>query len=311
VTFLVLLCILGGFVAKALVTGATGFIGRRLLPWLKWPVVLTRNPERAGTALRNVEIHRWEPESGPPPAEAFREVDTVFHLAGESVAAGRWSAARKQRIRDSRVLGTRHLVAALAALKERPAVLVSASAIGYYGDRGDETLDEEALPGDDFLAGVCQEWEAEANRATELGIRVVTPRLGIVLGKGGGALERMLTPFKLGLGGRLGSGRQWMSWIHIDDLIGLLLYAGPGHISGPMNAVAPNPVTNREFTRELAGALHRPAILPVPEFALKLAFGEMAAVLLSSQRVVPAVAQRTGYRFQYPRLADALREIVG
>jgi uncharacterized protein (TIGR01777 family) len=295
---------------KALVTGATGFIGRHLLPWLKWPAVLTRNPERAGTALANVEIHRWEPETGPPPAEAFRGVDTVFHLAGESVAAGRWSATRKQRIRDSRVLGTRHLVAALAALKERPAVLVSASAIGYYGDRGDEALDEDALPGNDFLAGVCKEWEAEANQAAELGIRVVTPRIGIVLGKGGGALEKMLTPFRLGLGGRLGSGRQWMSWIHIDDLIGLLLYAGPRHISGPMNAVAPNPVTNREFTRELAGALRRPAVFPVPEFALKLAFGEMAGVLLSSQRVVPAVAQRTGYRFQYPRLADALREIT-
>jgi hypothetical protein len=308
---LVLLCICGGFVVKALVTGATGFIGRRLLPWLKWPVVLTRNPERARTALTNVEVHRWEPEAAPPPAEAFRGVDTVFHLAGESVAAGRWSAARKQRIRDSRVLGTRHLLAALASLKERPALLVCASAIGYYGDRGDETLDEETLPGNDFLAGVCKEWEAEANRAAELGIRVVTPRLGLVLGKGGGALERMLTPFRLGLGGRLGSGRQWMSWIHIDDLIGLLLYAGPRHISGPMNAVAPNPVTNREFTRELARALRRPAIFPVPEFALKLAFGEMAGVLLASQRVVPAVAQRTGYRFQYPELADALREIVG
>ena len=295
---------------KALVTGATGFIGRRLLPRLKWPAALTRDPERAGTALANVEIHRWEPEAGPPPTDAFRGVDTVFHLAGESVAAGRWSAARKQRIRDSRVLGTRHLVAALAALKERPAVLVSASAIGYYGDRGDEALDEDALPGNDFLAGVCKDWEAEANRAAELGIRVVTPRIGIVLGKGGGALEKMLTPFRLGLGGRLGSGRQWMSWIHIDDLIALLLYAGPRHISGPMNAVAPNPVTNREFTRELAGALHRPAIFPVPEFALKLAFGEMAGVLLASQRVVPAVAQRTGYRFQYPELADALREIV-
>lgn len=295
---------------KALVTGATGFIGQRLLPWLKWPVVLTRNPERTGTALANVELHRWEPEAAPPPAEAFRGVDTVFHLAGESVAAGRWSAARKQRIRDSRVLGTRHLVAALAALKERPAVLVSASAIGYYGDRGDEVLDEDALPGNDFLAGVCKEWEAEANRAAELGIRVVTPRIGLVLGKAGGALERMLTPFRLGLGGPLGPGRQWMSWIHIDDLIGLLLYAGPRHISGPMNAVAPNPVTNREFTRELARALRRPAIFPVPRFALRLALGEMAGVPLASQRVMPAIAQRTGYRFQYPRLADALREIL-
>lgn len=296
---------------KALVTGATGFIGRRLLPWLKWPVVLTRDPEHAKTALTNVEIHRWDPETGPPPAEAFHGVDAVFHLAGESVAAGRWSAGRKQQIRDSRVLGTRNLVAALAGLKERPALLVSASAIGYYGDRGDETLDEEAPPGNDFLAGVCQEWEAEANRAAALGIRVVTPRFGIVLGKGGGALKRMLPPFKLGLGGRLGSGRHWMSWIHIDDLIGLLLYAGQRHISGPMNAVAPNPVTNREFTTELARALRRPAVFPVPEFALKLAFGEMAGVLLASQRVVPAVAQRTGYRFQYPELSPALGDVLG
>lgn len=295
---------------KALVTGATGFIGRRLISWLKWPIVLTRDPARAKDALPDVELYPWDPEAEPPPAAAFGGVDTIFHLAGEPVAAGRWTAKRKQRIRDSRVLGTRNLVAALSRLRERPQVLVAASAIGYYGDRGDELLDELAPPGNDFLANVCREWEAEANRAATLGVRVVTVRIGIVLGESGGALARMVTPFRLGLGGRLGSGRQWMSWIHIDDLISLLLYAVPRHISGPMNAVAPDPVTNRDFTRELGAALRRPALLPVPQFALRLALGEMAGALLSSQRVVPRVAERTGYRFQFPKLSEALGQVL-
>ncbi len=295
---------------KALVTGATGFIGRRLLKWLKWPAVLTRDPERAETSLTGVHIFPWHPEAEPPPAAALDGVEAVFHLAGESVAGGRWTARRKRRIRDSRVLGTRNLVAALAALRERPKVLVSASAIGYYGDRGDELLDEQRPPGDDFLASVCREWEAEANRAGELGVRVVTVRIGIVLAKEGGALPKMITPFKFGIGGRLGSGRHWMSWIHIDDLTSLLLYAVPRHISGPMNAVAPHPVTNREFTRELARVLRRPALLPLPASALRLAFGEMAGVLLSSQWVVPQVAEQTGYSFQYATLSEALRNII-
>ncbi len=298
-----------------LVTGATGFVGRRLIASLEKPVVvLSRDAERARRALgAGVEAYRWEPEAEPAPAEAFRGVEAVFHLAGDSVAAGRWTRAKKQRIRNSRVLGTRNLVTSLKSLRERPRVLVSASAIGFYGDRGDELLDETSAPGNDFLAQTCQEWEAEARHAEPLGIRVVTPRIGVVLGEDGGALAKMLTPFKLGLGGRLGHGRQWMSWIHLDDLAALLLdAAGKNELSGAINAVSPEPVENREFTRVLASVLHRPAIFPAPAPALRLALGEMAgALLLVSQRVVPRVAEKAGFRFRYPALAGALQAAVG
>lgn len=296
---------------RALVTGATGFIGRRLVASLDRPVVLSRRPEVARKVLGDVRAYAWQPETGLPPAEALEGVEAVFNFAGESVAGGRWSAERKNRIRASRVGGTRNLVAGLEAQKIRPRVLVSASAVGYYGSRGDEVLKEGAKPGDDFLAEVCAAWESEAGRASRLGVRVVTPRIGLVLGKGGGALERMLLPFKLGLGGRLGSGKHWVPWIHLDDLVNLLLHAANQEISGALNAVGPAPVTNREFTRTLASALHRPAIFPVPEFALRLIFGELASVLLASQRVVPGVAAATNFRYRYPSLADALREIVG
>lgn len=296
---------------RALVTGATGFIGRRLVASLDRPVVLSRRPEVARKVLGDVRAYAWQPETGLPPAEALEGVEAVFNFAGESVAGGRWSAERKNRIRASRVGGTRNLVAGLEAQKIRPRVLVSASAVGYYGSRGDEVLKEGAKPGDDFLAEVCAAWESEAGRASQLGVRVVTPRIGLVLGKGGGALERMLFPFKLGLGGRLGNGRHWVPWIHLDDLVNLFLHAANKEISGALNAVGPAPVTNREFTRTLASALHRPAIFPVPEFALRLIFGELASVLLASQRVVPGVAEATNFRYRYPSLADALREIVG
>ena len=234
----------------------------------------------------------------------------MFHLAGESVGEGRWTAAKKQRIRDSRVIGTRRLVEGLAALEQKPRVLVVASAIGYYGSRGDETLDESSAPGDDFLAQVCRDWEAEARAAEKLGIRVVNTRFGIVLGNGG-ALKKMLLPFKLGAGGRLGNGRQWMSWVHVDDVVGILLAAAiDEQYRGPVNTVAPTPVTNREFTRVLASVLHRPAIFPVPAFGLRLVVGEFAEVLLGSQRVLPKAAQRAGYAFHYPELAEALRAAV-
>jgi uncharacterized protein (TIGR01777 family) len=297
---------------RALVTGATGFIGGRLLEKLTQPAVLSRAPELALRRLGNkVGVHGWDPAAGPAPAQAFAGVDTVFHLAGEPVAEGRWTAAKKQRIRQSRVEGTRNLVAAIESLPERPKILVSASAVGFYGDRGDEMLEETSAPGQDFLAGVCREWEAEALRAASLGIRVVTARIGLVLGPSGGALARMLTPFKLGLGGRLSSGRQWMPWVHLDDLVGLLLHAaGNAAISGAMNAVGPAPVTNREFTETLATVLNRPAIFPVPAFAIRLMFGEVADVLLGSQRVLPKVAERTGYRFRYPMLPHALRAAI-
>ena len=296
---------------RALITGATGFIGQRLLQQIDEPVVLSRNPEHARRQIAGAEAHAWDPMSGPPPAEAILGVEAVFHLAGEPVAEGRWTADKKRRIMDSRRVGTANLVKGLEQLSERPAVLVSASAVGYYGDRGEETLDERAAPAGDFLAQVCLEWEQAAQQAASLGIRVVNPRIGIVLGRGGGALAKMLLPFKLGLGGRLASGNQWMPWIHLDDLTGLFLHAAShSELSGPLNAVAPNPVTNREFTRTLAAALHRPAFLPAPGLLLKLAIGEFAEVLLASQRVVPHVAEQTGYHYRYPELGGALRAIL-
>jgi uncharacterized protein (TIGR01777 family) len=295
---------------RALVTGATGFIGRRLVGKLARPVVLSRDPEAAKRSLGDVEAHRWDPGAGPPPEAALDGVDTIFHLAGESVA-GRWTAARKERIRSSRVVGTRNLVAAIAARTARPAVLVSGSAVGYYGSRGDDVIDESAPAGSDFLANVCVAWERESAAARALGLRVVNPRVGVVLGEGGGALARMLAPFRLGLGGRLGDGRQWMPWVHIDDLVGLLLHAAAtSAIDGPMNAVAPTPVTNRAFTRTLASVLGRPAFLPAPSFVLKAALGEFAGALLGSLRAVPQVAERTGYRFRFPELEPALRDLL-
>ena len=299
---------------KALVTGATGFIGPRLLRLLDRPIILSRDPDRARRAVGHLvdRVVRWDPAEGPPPAEAFTGVDTVFHLAGESVAAGRWTSAQKQRIRDSRVVGTRHLVQGIAQADRKPAALVSASAVGWYGDRGDEELTESAAPADDFLGQVCVEWEREARAAEQAGVRVVTARTGIVLGTGaGGALDRRLLPFKLGAGGPLGSGRQWMPWIHVADLARMYVHAADhGEISGPMNAVAPNPVRNSEFTRALARQLHRPAFMPAPYFGLRIVFGEFAKVLFASQRVVPRVALDTGFQFQYPEIAAALREIL-
>ena len=298
---------------KALVTGATGFVGRRLVRLLEEPVVVSRNPDRARAVLGAGigPIYRWDPLRGPPPAEAIAGVDTVFHLAGESVAEGRWTAAQKTRIRDSRVLGTRHLVQGIGQATARPRTLVSASAVGYYGNRGDEELTESSSPASDFLADVCVEWEREAVAAEPLGLRVVTARTGIVLGAGGGALAKMLTPFKLGVGGPLGNGRQWMPWIHVADLVGLYLHAARTQsIRGPMNAVAPEPVRNMEFTRALAGQLHRPAFLPAPYLGLRLVFGEFAEVLFASQRVIPRVAIDSGYAFEYPRIAAALAEIL-
>jgi uncharacterized protein (TIGR01777 family) len=301
---------------KALVTGATGFVGPRLLRLLDQPVVLTRNPERARPVIGTQagRIIRWDPMEGPPPPEAYAGVDVIFHLAGESVAEGRWTAAQKARIRDSRVIGTRHLVQGLAQVDpgSRPKVLVSASAVGYYGDRGDEELTESAAPADDFLARVCIEWEREALAAETHGLRVALARTGIVLGAGGGALGKMLTPFKLGAGGPLGNGKQWMPWVHVADLARLYVHAAEnGSIRGPMNSVAPHPVRNSEFTKALGRQLHRPAFMPAPYIGLRLLFGEFAQVLFASQRVIPKLALDTGFVFQYPDIAAALREILG
>lgn len=298
---------------KALVTGATGFVGPRLLRLLDDPVVVSRDPERARRSLGHLagRVVHWDPLGGPPPPEAFSGVDVVFHLAGESVAEGRWTAAQKARIRDSRVTGTRNLVAGMTQAERPPAVLVSASAVGYYGDRGDEELTEQAAPAHDFLADVCVAWERQAEAARSAGVRVVTARTGIVLGAGGGALGKMLTPFRLGAGGPLGNGRQWMPWVHVDDLARLYVHAAEhGEIDGAMNAVAPHPVRNAEFTKALGRQLHRPAFMPAPYIGLRILFGEFAQVLFASQRVIPRVALDTGFTFKYPDIAAALREIL-
>jgi uncharacterized protein (TIGR01777 family) len=298
---------------RALVTGATGFVGRKLVVRLERPVVLSRDAAAAGARLGSeVQVFAWDPLREAAPPEAFTDVDAVFHLAGESVAAGRWTAAKKARIRDSRTIGTRNLTDTIRRLACKPKVLVSASAIGYYGDRGDEILDETAPPGSGFLGEVCTAWEREAQAAAEAGVRVVCVRLGLVLGADGGALPKMLTPFRLGLGSPLGSGRQWMSWIHVDDVIGLLLLAAERtDLQGPVNATAPQPVTNREFTKALGRVLRRPTFLPaVPATALRLVLGELASVVLASQRVLPHRAQAAGYNFAHPGLEEALQRLL-
>jgi uncharacterized protein len=299
---------------RVLVTGATGFVGHRLLRKLDSPVVLSRNVAKAEKSLKEfgVKAFAWDPLKEPPPAKAFDGIDAVIHLAGDPVAEGRWTKAKKARIRDSREIGTQNLVAGIAALSKKPSVLVSASAVGIYGDRGDEQLDERSRPGNDFLADVCGAWEREAGRAAEVGLRVAMIRIGIVLGPGGGALGKMLTPFKLGIGSPLGSGRQYMPWVHIDDLVEMLLFAArePG-VHGPLNGVAPHPVTNREFTKALGKALGRPTFMPaVPGFVLKTMLGEFAQVLLASQRVVPQAALAKGFAFKFSELEPALRDVL-
>lgn len=295
----------------ALVTGGTGLLGSALLQRLPGAVVLSRDPVRARRGPGVTRAFAWHAEREPVPEAALEGVDTIYHLAGDPVADGRWTAEKKRRIRNSRVLGTRHLVASLARLRRPPRVLVAASAIGYYGDRGDTTLDEAAPAGEGFLPEVCAAWEQEARAAEAFGVRVVSVRIGVVLAKGGGALARMLPPFRLGLGGHLGSGRQWMAWVHLDDVIELFLHASrSAELRGALNAVSPHPVTNREFTMALGRALHRPAILSVPRIALRLALGEMSEVLTDSARVLPRVAERSGYRFEYPHLDEALAAVL-
>ncbi|REJ96571.1 MAG: TIGR01777 family protein [Planctomycetota bacterium] len=298
---------------RTLITGATGFVGTRLIESLDDVVVLSRDAAAAERKLASdkVKAFTWRPTEATPPREAFEGVEAVINLAGESVAEGRWNEAKLKRIRDSRVVGTQNLVDSIATLDERPKVLVSASAVGYYGDRPDEILEETSPPGDDLLANICIEWEREAMKAAELGLRVVCLRIGVVLGRGGGAMGKMMLPFKLGLGGRLASGKQWMPWVHLDDVVGLLLHGATNEsVRGPMNGVAPGCVTNTEFTKALGRALNRPTIFPVPAFGLRLGLGGFADVLLSSQQIKPAVAEATGYQFRYPQIDTALTEIV-
>lgn len=296
------------------ITGATGTIGTGLAAELTARgdevTVLSRRPDRAQAAL-GVEAARWDPLAEPAPAEALSGRDAVVHLAGESVAQ-RWTDARKRAIRDSRVLGTRHLIEGLRAAEQRPSVLVSGSAVGYYGPRGEEPIDEEAPPGQDFLAQVCVEWEREAQAATELGVRVAQMRTGVVLDAHGGALAKMLPPFRLGVGGPVAGGRQYMAWIHRDDVAGLAVTAlSDERWSGPYNATAPEPVTNAEFSRALGRALHRPAFAPVPALAIKLLYGEMSEIVTTGARAVPAKPLVLGYEFRHPRLDEALAAALG
>ena len=292
---------------KAVLTGGTGFIGRHLLALLPNAVVLSRNPDGSSAKLGSARLLGWVPEAEPAPVEAFADAEVVFNLAGESISHGRWTDEKKWSIRQSRVQSTHNLIAGMAALKTPPAVLVSASAVGYYGDRGDDELGEESPAGHGFLAEVCAEWEDAAMAATKLGVRVVCARLGVVLAKGGGALAQMLKPFRVGVGGKVGDGKQWMPWIHIEDAVQMLVFAAERPtIRGAMNAVSPHPVTNADFTRELGSALRRPTFLSVPKLALRAALGEMSEVVTASCRALPRVAERNGFPFRYPRLGDAL-----
>ena len=299
---------------RAVVTGGTGFVGRRLLSKLDRPVVLSRDAAKAKKSLADntVEVIAWNPLAEAAPSSALDGAEAIFHLAGDSVAGGRWTKRKKQRIKESRVLGTRNLIAGLRQLRNKPRVLVSASAVGYYGSRGEEEIDELAPPGADFLAEVCSAWEKEALAAGELGIRVVTIRIGLVLGEKGGALSKMLPPFYMGLGSPLGIGDQYMSWVHLDDLVELMLFAAHEQsLSGPVNGVSPQPVTNREFTKTLGAVLRRPTFLPpLPGFVLKAMLGEFGGVLLDSQRVYPRSALSAGFAFRFPALEGALRDVL-
>jgi uncharacterized protein len=292
------------------VTGATGLIGRRLVAALRDRgddvTVLSRRPEEAQLLL-GVEVVGWDPGSEVAPASALAGRDGIVHLAGEPIAQ-RWTRASKERIRLSRGLGTARLVEGLGHADPRPGVLVSASAVGYYGPRGDDPLDEDAPPGNGFLADVCRAWERAAAAAGALGMRVVMLRTGVLIDRADGALARMLPPFRAGIGGPVAGGKQYISWISPDDLVGLYLAAlDDAQWSGPINATAPEPVTNRELSRALGRVLHRPAVLPVPAFALRALYGQMADVITTGQRAVPARALERGVPFRYSAIEDALR----
>ena len=294
-----------------LITGASGLIGQALIPVLTTGghrvICLVRFKPRGGESL----VY-WNPAGGDIDEPKLEGFDAVIHLAGEPIT-GRWNAAKKRAIRESRIKSTRLLCETMARLSRRPRVLVAASASGYYGDRGDEVLREESAAGSSFLSQVCQEWEAATKPAAESGMRVVNLRFGFVLSPAGGGLAKMLPAFKMGAGGKIGSGKQYMSWIGIDDLVQIILFATTaGTLSGPVNAVAPHPVTNLEFTKTLGRVLGRPAIFPLPAFAVRLAFGEMGKeLLLASTRIEPARLLSAGYQFRFPELEGALRHLLG
>jgi uncharacterized protein len=294
-----------------LLTGASGFIGRtlvkRLLATGHEVNYLAR--ERSRHVDMRAAFHFWRPGE-PPPLDSVPRCDAIINLAGEPIAQ-RWNEEVKHRLWTSRVDGTRLLLESVGGMRNRPRVLVSASATGYYGDRGDEVLTESSAPGDDFLANMCVHWEKEAWRGREMGMRVVPIRIAAVLGKNGGALPTMLGPFRLGLGGRFGSGRQWMPWIHLDDIVRLLMFAAESEVEGPLNGSSPGLVTNGQFTNTFAKAIHRPAIFPVPRLALRMVLGELADFLFASERVVPERTEGAGFRFEHPELKSALKSILG
>lgn len=296
---------------NSLVTGATGFVGGLLVDALLRHggevnyAGSRRSPKLDGRAA----FHCWN-RNADPPLDSVPRLDAIFHLAGEPISQ-RWTPEIKTRILQSRVDGTRRLVSAIGRLRHKPSVLISSSAVGFYGDRGEEVLTEASSPGNGFLADVCVQWEREALRAREFGLRVVLVRIAMVLGKEGGAFPKMLVPFRLGIGGRFGSGKQWTPWVHIDDLVSLLLFAAQQRsVEGPINACSPQLVTNAQFTDALGLALRRPAFMPVPRFALRVALGELAAFVLASQRVLPEVAERNGFVFHQPDLLAAIRSLV-
>ena len=289
---------------KVAITGATGLVGKALGKRLKDYEVLRVSRDRAAADVY------WNPAKGEIEAEKLEGVDSIIHLAGYGIAEKRWTPEVKQQIRQSRIDGTRLIVETLKKLHSQPSTFLSASAIGYYGDRGDEELDESASPGNSFLANICKDWEAEALRAE--GIRVVCMRIGIVLSRSGGALKKMLLPFQLGMGGRIGSGTQYMSWISMDDLVsGIVFCLENPEVSGAVNFTAPHPVTNLEFTQKLAKALGRPSVIPLPAFAARLLAGEMAdELLLSSIRALPQMLESSGFEFEHPELDSALKRVL-
>jgi len=302
---------------KVMVTGATGFVGKELIKKLNKNgheiMVLTRNSDSAQFRIPvHCEIVTWDPDRNSLPPSTLKGVDAVINLAGEGIAEGRWSPERKRALTQSRVLSARRLIDAMSYMNCKPQVFVSASAIGFYGNQEDELLDENSSKGNGFLSDVCQNWENEILKAKDLGVRTVAYRIGMVLGHDGGALNKMLPPFKLGVGGKLGSGSQWMSWIHINDLVNMMIHAieNPS-INGIYNAVSPNPVRNKEFTKILGQVLKRPTIFPIPRFVLRIGLGELSELLLGSQKVTANKIGNTGFQFNYPQLEEALKEVCG
>lgn len=300
---------------RVIITGGTGLIGRALAADLAQEghevIVLSRNPERAPHMPAGVQAQRWDGRTGEGWAHLADGADVIVNLAGENLAAGRWTAERKQRIRESRLNAGRAVVEAVRAAAQKPRVLIQASAVGYYGPRGDEEIPEDSTPGSDFLAETSVAWEASTAAVEQWGVRRPVIRTGVVLSTHGGALPRMLPPFRLGVGGPLGSGKQWFPWIHIADEVGAIRFLiETEEATGPYNLTAPGPVTNAGFARALGRVLRRPAFMPVPAFVLRLLFGEMATVLLDGQRAVPRRLLEAGYRFRFTDIEDALRDLL-